>query len=286
MGGPSAEAEVSLRSGAAVADGLRRAGYEVVEIRLSGRALDLPAGTEAVFVALHGEFGEDGTVQQMLRDRGVPYTGSGPEASHLAFDKQASKEVFVREGIPTPGYEILAAGGARTRPLPVVVKPVRQGSSIGVGMVFEEAQWAPALREALAHDGAALVEDFIPGRELTVGIVGERVLPVLEIRAPGGFYDFRAKYTRGVTEYLVPAPLAAEQAERAQAIAGAVFRALGCRGMGRVDLRLDPAGGLFALEINTIPGFTETSLLPKAARAAGIDFPALCDAILRSASVH
>lgn len=286
MGGPSSERDVSLRSGAAVANGLRQAGYEVVEVDVRSRALDLPPSIEAVFVALHGEFGEDGTVQALLRDRGIPYTGSGPESSRRCFDKVLSKKVFVENGIPTPAYEVLRAGGKRSLPLPVVVKPVRQGSSIGVHTVCEESAWIEALGDALSYEGEALVEAYIDGAELTVGVVGDAVLPVLEIRAPQGFYNYQAKYTKGVTEYLVPAPIPADSAERCREIAAATFRALGCQGMGRIDFRMDPAGGLFVLELNNIPGFTETSLLPKAARAMGIEFPELCDRILNMASVH
>ncbi len=287
-GGPSSEREVSLRSGAAVAKGLRQAGYTVTEIDVTGRVIEIPAGIEAVFVALHGEFGEDGTVQAILRDRGIPYTGSNPESSRRAFDKQLSLRAFKAAGVPTPPGEILAAGQARSRPLPVVVKPLRQGSSYGVHRVFAEAEWAPALADALRYDGEVLVEQYIEGLELTVGIVGDQVLPVVEIRAPQGFYDYDAKYTyaQGQTEYLVPAPLASDRAAECRRLAGLAFQALGCAGMGRVDFRMNAAGELFALELNNIPGFTETSLLPKAARAAGIEFSELCDRIMRLARVH
>jgi len=286
MGGPSDEREVSLRSGTAVARGLRAAGYTVAEVDPADGQLRLAADIEAVFVALHGAFGEDGTVQTLLQQRGLPYTGSGAAASRTAFDKRLSKCVFARQGIPSPEYEVLRAGGRRTLPLPVVVKPVRQGSSIGLHRVFAEADWAPALADAVRYNGSALVERFIDGRELTVGLVGTEALPVLEIRAPGGCYDFKAKYTPGLTDYLVPAPLAEETACACQDLARRVFAALEARDVGRVDLRLTPAGELFVLELNTIPGFTETSLLPKAARAAGLEFSELCDRIMRRATVH
>jgi D-alanine-D-alanine ligase len=286
MGGPSSEREVSLRSGAAVANALRTVGYDVVEIDVTDRSLDVPAGVEAVFVALHGEFGEDGGIQALLQAKGVPYTGSGPESSRRAFDKLLSKQVFINHDIPTPAFEVLVAGQARTLPLPVVVKPVRQGSSIGVHIVLQEQDWPAALKDAVTFDGQVLVESFIEGRELTVGVVGDQVLPVLEIRAPQGFYNYKAKYTKGATEYLVPAPIPEERAKACRELAGRVFGALGCEGMGRVDFRMTPAGKLFVLELNNIPGFTETSLLPKAARVAGIEFPELCDRILKMASVH
>lgn len=286
MGGPSSEREVSLKSGAAVAKGLRAAGYDVVEIDVKGRSLDLPAGVEAVFVALHGEFGEDGEIQALLRASRVPYTGSGPESSRRAFDKLLSKRAFLNHDIPTPAFELLEAGGRRTLPLPAVVKPVRQGSSIGVHIVFEEAEWAGALKDALSFDGQVLAESYIEGRELTVGVVGDEVLPVIEIRAAEGFYDYRAKYTQGGSKHIVPAPIPADRANECRALAARVFRALDCQGMGRVDFRMTPAGALYVLELNNIPGFTEMSLLPEAARAAGIEFPELCDRILAMASVH
>lgn len=286
MGGPSSEREVSLRSNAAIAGALRTRGYEVVEIDLKTTSVEIPAGVEAVFVALHGEFGEDGGVQAILRERKIAYTGSGPEASELAFDKVLSKKVFADHGIPTPKHEILGAGQRRTMPLPVVVKPVREGSSIGVHIVTDESRWLASYSDALLHGGEVLVESFIEGTELTVGLVGDQVLPVLEIRAPQGFYDYQAKYTKGVTEYLVPAPIPEERARTCQQLALRVFDALGCRDMARVDFRMNSKGELYVLELNSIPGFTETSLLPKAAKAAGIEFPELCDRILQMANVH
>ena len=286
MGGPSSEREVSLRSGAAVASGLRQCGYQVVDIDLVDCNVEIPQGVEAVFVVLQGEFGEDGTVQAILREMQIPYTGSGPESSHRAFDKILSKRVFVENRIPTPAWEVLVPGQTRKLPLPAVVKPVRQGSSIGVHIVMDEAAWPAALKESMSHDGAVLVESFIDGAESTVGVVGDAILPVIEIRAPKGFYDYSAKYTKGATEYLCPAPIPPERAAECGQLAGQVFRALECSHMGRVDFRMTPSGELFVLELNNIPGFTETSLLPKAARAAGIEFPELCDRILNMACVH
>jgi D-alanine-D-alanine ligase len=286
MGGLSTEREVSLKSGRAVAEALQTVGYEVAEIDLKGRELDFPTGVEAVFVALHGEFGEDGQVQALLKERRIPYTGSGPEASRRSFDKRLSKKIFVEKGIPTPRFEILKTGQNRTLPLPVVVKPVRQGSSIGVRILFEELDWPGALSEALSYDGEVLVEAYIEGRELTVGVIVEEVLPVIEIQAPAGFYNYKAKYTKGLTQYIVPAEIPPDRAAESRRLALLTFNALGCKDMGRVDFRMTPAGELFVLELNNIPGFTGTSLLPKAARAAGIEFPELCDRILNMASVH
>ena len=280
MGGPSSEREVSLRSGAAVAQALRGRGYDVAEVLVGAdSSFTVPPGTEVAFVAMHGRFGEDGTIQALLRERGIPHTGSSPEASRRAFDKSLSKPVLVAAGIPTPPFEFLRRGQARTLPLPVVVKPVRQGSSVGVARVFREADWAPALAAALDYDDLVLVEEYIPGRELTVGVVGDVVLPVLEIVAPDGFFDYHAKYTKGVSAHLLAdiSP-ATERACRETALA--VFRALGCRGMGRVDFRLRPDGRFFVLELNNIPGLTEVSLLPDAAQRHGWSFPELCERIL------
>jgi D-alanine-D-alanine ligase len=281
MGGPSSEREVSLRSGAAVARGLRAGGYEVAEVGVGmDCGFELPEGTDAAFVALHGRFGEDGTVQALLREKGVPHTGSSPEASARSFDKSRSKPALAAAGVPTARYELLRAGEGRTLPLPVVVKPVRQGSSVGISRVFREEEWAGALELALGYDEVALVEAYVPGRELTVGVVGDVVLPVVEIVAPDQFFDYRAKYTQGVSEHVVPAPIPEETAEACRAAALAAFRALGCSGMGRVDVRLRDDGAIFVLELNNIPGFTEVSLLPDAARAHGWSFAELCERIL------
>ena len=282
-GGPSAEREVSLASGAAVAKALRSLDYDVAELDVTGYEVDLPRGCEAVFIALHGAFGEDGQLQALLEQRAMPFTGSGSQSSRWSFDKVASKRIFEQHGIATPRYEVLPPGGVRTLPLPVVVKPPRQGSSIGISKVFDEAEWPEAMNKALALDTEVLVERFIEGAELTVGVVGDQVLPVVEIRAPQGYYDYRAKYTKGLTEYLVPAPLDADATRACQALAWRAFQALSCRGLGRVDIRMTPEGHPFVLELNSIPGFTETSLLPKAARAVGLEFPALCDRILQLA---
>lgn len=286
MGGPSSEREVSLRSGRAVTEGLRQAGYEVTEVDVKGRDFDLPPQVEAVFVVLHGEFGEDGQVQDILAHKKIPYTGSRPEASRIAFDKVRSKQVLMRHGIPTPAFEVLRPGQARTLPLPVVVKPVRQGSSFGCHKVTLEAEWAEALADAMTYNGEALVEAYIEGKELTVGFVDDEVLPVIEIRAPDNNYDYRAKYTKGLTEYLVPAPLDDAATRLCQDLSVRTYRSLEGRGMGRVDLRMSPDGRMYVLELNTIPGFTETSLLPKAAGVAGYAFPALCNRIMRTATVE
>lgn len=284
-GGPSNERDVSRASGMAVARALKGKGYDVVDLDLPGRELFLPEGIEAVFIAMHGTFGEDGDLQAILAAKGVPYTGSGPEASRVAFDKLASKAIFERAAINCPRYEVLTRGARRTLDIPVVVKPPREGSSVGLSCVTSEAAWEKAFEKALAIDGEVLVESYIEGRELTVGIVDDQVLPVVEIRPRGGVYDYEHKYTKGMTEYRCPAPLEAGEARLCQDLGWRTFEALGCRGLGRVDIRLTPDGVPFVLEMNTIPGFTETSLLPKAAQAAGMSFADLCERILNLAAV-
>lgn len=285
MGGPSAERDVSLRSGEAVAKALAEAGYDVRPIDVTGYVLDLPADIEAVFIAMHGAFGEDGRVQAELTNRGLPFTGPGAEASRIAFDKELTRQLAGAHGIPTAAGEVLHRGDTRTLPLPLVVKPARQGSSIGVHRVFEEAAWPAAFADALTYDDKVVVEAFIAGRELTVGVLDERVLPIVEVQAPEGWYDYEAKYTRGSSRYLVPAPLTDEQRVACQALARRAYDAAGCRGMSRIDFRLDEAGAFYLLEINTIPGFTETSLLPKAAAQDGLTFAALCERVLSRAAV-
>lgn len=282
-GGPSAEREVSLRTGAAVAAALRTLGYAVDEVDVTGRDFVLPPQTDFAFLCLHGTFGEDGEVQALLEKRGVPFTGCGIAASRLAFDKEASKAAFRAAGVPTPSGTVLGKGEALDAafPLPLVVKPSRQGSTVGMSFVFERAGVAPALEKAWQHDDRALVEAFVKGREFTVGILGGEALPPVEIVPKQGFYDYDNKYTAGATDYFCPARLDAAKTAEIRKHALAAHAALGCRVYSRVDVLLDEAGSPFVLEVNTIPGMTATSLLPKAAAAAGIDFPALCEKILR-----
>jgi len=288
MGGTSTERDVSLRSGKAVSQGLADAGYAVTPVVLDADAVDgIPEAVDAVFIALHGGYGENGGIQADLDARGLPYTGSGAAASSLAMDKAATKRVLAAAGIPTAAYELLPPGVVGTSlALPVVVKPPCDGSSVGVGLVRRRGEWEAALEEARRVDpqGRALVETYIPGREWTVGILIDEALPVVEIRAPGGWYGFDAKYTAGKTQYVFPdGPDDRALADRCRRLALESFRAAGCRGMGRVDFRVTPAGEPFVLEINTVPGFTATSLLPKAASRRGIAFPDLCAAILEAA---
>lgn len=282
-GGISSEREVSLRSGAAVANGLREGGYEVVEIDLVSRDFSVPADVEAVFVALHGQFGEDGEVQQRLAEMQLPFTGSGAESSRVSFDKVLTRKRLAECGVPVPKGEVLSSARGRTLPVPLVVKPPREGSSVGCHLVFEESEWEAAFADAVRFSGEALVEEYIPGRELTVGVMDGLVLPVVEIKPSAQWYDYNAKYVTGDTQYIVPAALDPAVSAHVQAIALQTFESLGAEGMGRVDFRLSPEGKLYVLELNAIPGFTATSLLPKAAQAAGIGFSALCCRIMELA---
>ncbi len=288
MGGTSNEREVSLRSGRAVATGLAAAGYTVFPVVLEADSLStLPREVDAVFIALHGGYGENGGVQADLDALGLPYTGSGAAASRLAMDKIATKQALEAAGVATPVYEVLELGQTQTAlPTPLVVKPPCDGSSVGVALVRQPEAWDAALAQARRVDphGRVLVEAFIPGREWTVGVLLDETLPVVEIQAPGGWYGFEAKYTVGMTQYVFPEALADRALlDRCGVLALQAFGAAGCRGMGRVDFRVTPEGEPFVLEINTVPGFTETSLLPKAAARKGISFPALCGRILEAA---
>ncbi|NLB56032.1 MAG: D-alanine--D-alanine ligase [Lentisphaerae bacterium] len=281
MGGVSSERPVSLKSGTAVLRALIQAGYDAFEFDITDTNPILPDGADAVFITLHGAFGEDGQVQKLFDDLLIPYTGSGAASSRLAFDKAATKDVLVKHQISTPAYTVLReVPDTPPLPLPLVVKPLLQGSSFGVHRVFNESEWRVACTDALSYDKRVLVEGLIEGKELTVGIVSDTVLPVLEIKAPGGCYDYNAKYTVGTTEYIVPAKIEDSLSELCKTLAWDTYNALGCRGLGRVDIMLDTEGHPFVLELNTIPGFTETSLLPKAALAAGISFVDLCKMII------
>lgn len=274
-GGPGSEREVSLRSGASVAAALRSAGARVDEVEVIGTDVRVSEGTELVFNLIHGTFGEDGGLQAVLCARGIPYTGEGEEESRIAFDKILTKKALERAGVPTPRSEILHAGATPSIPLPIVIKAPRQGSSVGVHLIHDVAGIAPALADCLLHGEEILVEELVIGRELTVGVLGDQVLPVVEIKPNDGFYDYTNKYTKGATEYTVPAPLTPAETEAVQAVSLAAVRALGLRVYSRVDVLLAPDGPT-VLEVNTIPGMTETSLLPKAAAASGLDFVTLC----------
>jgi D-alanine-D-alanine ligase len=282
-GGLSSEREVSLRSGAAIAKGLREGGYDVLEIDVVSADFTIPTGIEAVFVALHGTFGEDGVVQQKLADLGLPFSGSDAASCRLAFDKVLTRNCLIENAILVPRGELLSTAADRTLSLPVVVKPPREGSSMGCHLVLKEAQWEEAFADAVRYSGEALVEEYIPGRELTVGVVGNQVLPVVEIKTASEWYDFEAKYMTGETQYEVPAKLDSDKTAQLQQIALKTFQCLQAKDFGRVDFRLSPEGNPYVLELNSIPGFTASSLLPKAADAAGISFSELCCRILEMA---
>ena len=286
LGGPSAEREVSLRSGASVAEALRSRGHEVSELDPRGPGWELPAGTQVVFLALHGTYGEDGTVQSELDQLGVPYTGCDAAASRIAFDKALTKERCVAAGVPTAKHVLVSTASApwpRGWNPPVVIKPVRQGSSVGLQFVERVAEWPEALAEALRYDSQVLVEEKIIGRETTVGVVGGVALPLVEIRPKAGAYDYRNKYTVGATEYLCPAPFDDATTKRVQDAGLAAFGAVGCRDYARVDVMVRGTGEPVVLEVNTLPGMTETSLLPKAAAAAGIPYAELCERMVKLA---
>ena len=279
MGGPGKERDVSLRSGAAVAKALRAAGARVEEIDVTSPELTLPGSLDLAFNIIHGTFGEDGQLQSLLHDRGIHYTGEGIEGSRTAFDKILSKEAFDRAGVPTSKWEKIRRGQHPRLPLPYVVKAPRQGSSVGVHIIRDAAALPAALEDCFQYGDEVLIESFFVGRELTVGILGGEALPVVEIVPRDGFYDYDHKYTSGASEYFVPAPLTDAESSSVQATACAAHRALGLEVYSRVDILLAADGSMSVLEINTIPGMTELSLLPKAAAVAGLDFPALCEEI-------
>ncbi len=286
LGGPSAEREVSLRSGAAIASALRSRGFAVHELDPVPGLWTLPAGTQAVFLALHGTYGEDGAVQAELERLGMPYTGCDVESSRLGFDKVLTKARCDRAGVPTARSCVFSNPASAWPPgwePPVVLKPVRQGSSIGLHFVDRVTDFPAALAESLWHDTEVLMEERILGREMTVGILDGRALPVVEVRPRKGAYDYQNKYTSGATDYLCPAPLSPGVTAAVQAAALGAFGAVGGRDYGRVDVMVRDDGSPVVLEVNTLPGMTETSLLPKAAAAAGIDFAGLCQRMLELA---
>lgn len=293
MGGRSSEREISLRTGRAVHGALLRRGYRAVAIDV-GRSLvrQLQSKRVAVaFVALHGPGGEDGTIQGLLETLGIPYTGSGVRASAMAMHKVTAKTLLACRGIPVPDGIVVRKGETASKPArlkwPVIVKPAAEGSTIGISIVRKPSEWRAALRRAHAYDREAIVEAYIPGHEVTVSVLrgarGATALPTIEIVAPGGFYDYAAKYTKGRSRYLCPAPLPARVTRRVTELAVQACSILGCDGAARVDFRVTPRGRPYVLEVNTVPGMTETSLLPMAAAKAGMDYDTLTERILESA---
>lgn len=289
LGGPSAEREVSLRSGAAVANALRQLGHQVHELDPENPGWKLPAGTEVVFLALHGTYGEDGTVQAELDQLGVRYTGCDAASSRLAFDKVLTKRACLAAGVPTARFEVLTSAAspwpAGWNP-PVVLKPVRQGSSVGLQMVDRVEDWTAALRESFRFDGEVLMEERIIGCEVTVGILDGAALPATEVQPRQGVFDYANKYTPGATDHYCPARLDAATTARAQEAALGAFRAVGGRDYARVDVMVRPDGSPVVLEVNTLPGMTELSLLPEAARVAGLSFGSLCQKMVELALRH
>lgn len=283
MGGPSSEREVSLETGAGVLAALVERGYNAVGIDWT-EGLDLGAalsGAGVVWNALHGTYGEDGAVQGLLDCLKIPYTGDGVLACALAMDKIVAKELFVHHGVPTPAGGIAATiDEARAIGIPCVIKPAEEGSSVGVTIVRDEAALDGAFERAASCHGPVMVEPYIAGYEIQTGILGGEVLGSVEVRPAVEFYDYQAKYQRDDTQYLVPPCIDPAWTERAEAAALAAFRALRCRAYGRVDLRVSETGEPFVLEVNTLPGMTSHSLLPKIAARAGIDYAGLCERIL------
>jgi D-alanine-D-alanine ligase len=299
MGGTSAERDVSLRSGGAVVRALKLLGYDVAGIVMEdlvdlGRRLRR-SDIDVAFLALHGRYGEDGCVQGMLEMLGIPYTGSGVLSSALCMDKVKSKEMFRLHNVPTPPYYGIEAGWIGSLDeqhgsfgFPVVVKPRREGSSIGVTKVNNRQQLHAAVTEATSFDGGALVERFVKGTEVAVGLLDGRVLGAIEVvpQSDSGMYDYHAKYEANTTQYFMPARLDGARYQGVLNLAERAARALDCRGAVRVDLIATEGQNEYVLEVNSLPGMTETSLLPKIASAAGYDFPSLCEAMLQSASLE
>lgn len=287
-GGLSAEREVSLKSGEAVYNALSEGGYNAVFIDagtdIYRKIID--EGIQMAFIALHGGWGEDGAIQGMLEVMGVPYTGSGILASALAMDKEVSKKIFLQHGLNVPSYTVTGKQAVNTTPpipSPWVIKPSGEGSSVGVSIVNTEEELEGALSEALRYSSSALLEEYIQGKEVQIAVLDDEVLGGVEVRTGRRFYDYKAKYTPGMTEYIIPPEIGEELYLEAAKTGLCAHNALGCKGATRVDLIIDNAGKIFTLEVNTIPGMTETSLLPKIAGFAGYSFLSLLEAILLDA---
>jgi D-alanine-D-alanine ligase len=286
MGGPGSERDVSLATGRGVSKALRSLGADVVDVDVRDEDFQLPKDVDLAFLTIHGTFGEDGTLQKILEDRGVSYTGEGIEGSRSAFDKSLTKEKFRAHNVVTPEWEVIEVGQRPKIPVPLVVKPPCQGSTVGVVIVKNESELDSAIKEAGKYDRKLLIEKFVSGRELTIGILGDQALPILEIIPKGGFYDFTNKYpflnpqAGGGAEHVCPARIDEKKTAEIQELALRAFRALGLQVYGRVDVILSDSGEPFVLEVNTIPGMTEASLLPEAAAAAGIGYVDLCARII------
>ncbi len=292
MGGKSAERDVSLKSGSMVLAALKSRGVDAHAFDPAERGLDelAKAKFDRAFIALHGRFGEDGTVQGVLEWLGIPYTGSGVLASALAMDKLRTKRIWQAEKLPTPPYATLDKATdlravAKRLGVPIMVKPASEGSSIGMSKVRRAAALDEAYALAANYDRVVIAEKFIAGTELTVGILGDQVLPVIKLETPREFYDYQAKYVADDTRYLIPSGLSPKKEKGVQALCLKAFRTLGCVGWGRVDLMLDRRDRPWLLEVNTAPGMTDHSLVPMAARAVGVSYADLCVRILEGAHV-
>ncbi len=289
MGGLSSEREISYLTGNSVLEAMNRKGLKVSPIDVDQNIASCLQNIDLAFIALHGTYGEDGCIQGLLEYFQIPYTGPGVTGSALAYDKLKSKEIFKFHGIPTADYEVFYRNQdqpiERTLGLPVVVKPTNQGSSFGVSIVKKEDQWEPALESAFKYSEEIIVENFIDGKLLAIGMKGEEPMPIVQILPKSGFYDYEAKYTSGKTEYQCPANLTNTEIKNCNDVAINVFRALRGRGLPRVDIILDAKGTPYVLEMNTIPGMTPTSLLPMAASKIGMDFDDLVMEILNSAQL-
>ncbi len=298
LGGVSKEREVSLRSGAAVAKALRKKGYEVVEIDVkvgtAGVQDILAANMDLAFIALHGRLGEDGAIQGLLETLRIPYTGSGVLSSSLAMDKDFTKQIVRTVGVRTPLWSVVTAGNREKslqeiQSFPVIVKPAQEGSTIGMSIVKNGEELRDALQNSFQYDDKVLVEQYIQGGEITVSVLAGKVLPIIQVVPKSGFYDFTSKYTKGMTEYIVPAPISEALRERVSRLSEKIFAVMSLEGCARLDFMIEkPANGEeqeYFLEVNTLPGMTETSLVPKAAAAAGMSFEDLCEAILKTASL-
>jgi D-alanine-D-alanine ligase len=294
LGGLSREREISLRTGKAIHKALLEKGYTACPVDVGRDIAErlIKKKIEIAFIALHGRYGEDGTIQGMLELMGIPYTGSGVLASALCLHKVMAKKILLHENIPTPPFEFLKREEVEKEvlrkmslPLPVVVKPAREGSTIGISIVRKEEDLSRALKEAGKYDEEILIEAFMKGKEITVGILNDLPLPIIEIAPRSGFYDYHSKYTKGETEYIIPARIPREKYLYAQEISLRAFQVLGCSGCARVDLMTDEQGNPYIIDVNTMPGMTETSLLPKAAEFVGISFGELAERILLGAAL-
>jgi len=287
MGGLSSEREISLSTGNSVVEAMTRKGLKAFPIDVDRNIAKALQEIDLAFIALHGTYGEDGCIQGVLEYLKIPYTGPGVAGSALAYDKLKTKEILKFHEIPTADYEVFYKNQPikRSLDLPVVVKPTNQGSSFGVSIVNTEDQWEPALESAFEYSEEIIVEKFIEGRLLAIGMNGEMPMPIVHISPKSGFYDYEAKYTSGKTEYLCPANLSAHEINKCNEVSIKVFKVLRGRGLPRVDIILDDEGTPYVLEMNTIPGMTPTSLLPMAARKMGIDFDDLVLEILKTAQL-